>query len=1405
MTEAEAVRSSAGAEAPTRRARRARRARRDRAVVLASLAATIGWWGPGPATALDFSKAAPFSIPAPELIAAAQEAAAESSSPIVVLWSGLDLRFDEEGRARSTRHLVYRIGPNRDLGDWGVVSAGWEPWRQQRPELAARVVAPSGAESRLDPAAGVERSDGGDGAEVFSEARRLEAPLPGLVTGAIVEESTTVAEHQPYFRAGRSMYFPLPSGAPVRSGRIVLSAPITLPLRWRAEGGAEVVKRERVEGDRRVVEIDYGPLEAFAGLEEGLPGDIAPWPMVRVAVGGGWNEVAAAYSEIVEAALADAEVAGWLEPGTGAKGDRESVAAELLGRLHREIRYTGLELGEGGLVPRPPGETIRSRFGDCKDQAVLLVALLRASGIPAEVALLSVGPGLDVAPQLPGLGEFDHAIVHVPGPSPLWIDPTARWVPIGELPVQDQGRWALVARRETRELVRTPTAGVETNRWIESREIRLAERGPSEVVESAEYAGAWGADLRADYADVEESRIREVLEGYVEAEYAAEELAEWTMVDPDDLSRPWRIDLRATRAARGSSGEDDAAVALFPAHLLRGLPATLAAPAEGEEEPERHHDLEVTPIRIEWRYRIVPAPGFRLRELPEAVELAMGPARHWRELRQEPDGAITGVLGLELPKRRWTPEDVASFRAARSELARTPAELVLFDRESSRLLAEGRIAEAIRELGRLIELHPGEALHRSQLALATLAGGLGEMARTEARRAVEESPEDAFAQRTLGWVLQHDAWGRRFATGADREGAIAAYRRAVELDPTDEIAWADLAILHEHDDAGQQYSSEADLEEAVRIHQHLRDELGSKALEVNLALDLFHLGRDAELIELASSADVPLELELAALVVESGVDRALQVVRRKTDGAKERATAVGAAARHLLGRRRYQQAAELLRAGVGDQMKAEQAAALTLIEKARTIESIPSDRRDPRELFRRTLMLVADGAPSPAAVRELLSRRVGEIPDELDVRELRSVARQVGSAGLPVRAALDIGLATAQTVVDGDDVTGYRVRVSMGVGGGSTQTRLLAVIEDGEPRLIGSDKWEEVAVDYVLEKIAAGELEIARTWLEWLVEGKASPVEGDPLSGHPVRRLWPAADGDARALRLSALALLARGAGAKRALVDLESELPAASASERPGIEHALVAAAAGADEPERSHAVLEAMATRHPRSESVLEARVRLLGGIGRWQEVDQVLAQWSETAGSDPLAARLRAHALAERGELEAAAEQLEQLERRGHAEPNDLNTLAWLGLFLPDRLAAATDRAERAARETEFGSYPILNTLAAVYARVGRSAEGLQVWRKSLAVAGDGDPGGPDLFVLGLLAESYGLPDAARGLHRRVLEPDGSDSPISTSRLAAERLRLLDDGAAAPARGAEVPETAIEADDPGTRSPV
>src|SRR5205814_10237381 len=98
-----------------------------------------------------------------------------------------------------------------------------------------------------------------------------------------------------------------------------------------------------------------------------------------------------------------------------------------------------------------PSETLKLQYGDCKDQAALLVFMLRASGLDAYMALLRAGPDSDVNPNLPGFGQFDHAIVYLPGAAPLWLDSTARFPKAGQTPLADQGRLALIVKPDTTE------------------------------------------------------------------------------------------------------------------------------------------------------------------------------------------------------------------------------------------------------------------------------------------------------------------------------------------------------------------------------------------------------------------------------------------------------------------------------------------------------------------------------------------------------------------------------------------------------------------------------------------------------------------------------------------------------------------------------------------------------------------------------------------------------------------------------------------------------------------------------------------------------------------------------------------------------------------------------------------
>ncbi|VUD52422.1 hypothetical protein TDB9533_01626 [Thalassocella blandensis] len=94
--------------------------------------------------------------------------------------------------------------------------------------------------------------------------------------------------------------------------------------------------------------------------------------------------------------------------------------------VQNNIRYVFAHLGRGGYEPHFPAEVIHTRYGDCKDQTVLTVAMLRALGLQAYPALVETPrAGYDATSVVKLI--FDHMIVYLPaqdGMQELWLDTT---------------------------------------------------------------------------------------------------------------------------------------------------------------------------------------------------------------------------------------------------------------------------------------------------------------------------------------------------------------------------------------------------------------------------------------------------------------------------------------------------------------------------------------------------------------------------------------------------------------------------------------------------------------------------------------------------------------------------------------------------------------------------------------------------------------------------------------------------------------------------------------------------------------------------------------------------------------------------------------------------------------------
>ncbi len=187
--------------------------------------------------------------------------------------------------------------------------------------------------------------------------------------------------------------------------------------------------------------------------------------------------------------------------------------------VQKELHYEAIEFGRRAYVPKTARETLSDRYGDCKDHAVLLVSMLNAVGVPAQLALVNINQ--QIQPELPNIDQFDHMIVSVPVDGRRqYIDATDKDLRLGTTPPRHMaGNHALVLG-ETPELLLIPEyapgdSGLQVERDIEpiaDNEIRVTEIGV--------FSGYQAADMRGQLREIEVSDILGTMQRWVADRYS---------------------------------------------------------------------------------------------------------------------------------------------------------------------------------------------------------------------------------------------------------------------------------------------------------------------------------------------------------------------------------------------------------------------------------------------------------------------------------------------------------------------------------------------------------------------------------------------------------------------------------------------------------------------------------------------------------------------------------------------------------------------------------------------------------------------------------------------------------------------------------------------------------------------
>ena len=1341
---------------------------------------------------------APFQATPAELLAR-RAPKAPPGGDVEVLLDDTSYRFDAQGKRVSEYRMVYRVLSEAAVENWATLSSYYQPWYQQKPTFRARVITPDGKAHALDEKTLTDQLANSDDPNMYSDRHELSAPLPAVRVGSVVETQIVIPEHKVFFASGALERHVVYTNVYAALTRVTVSAPESLKLSHAVSGTSTkaTVKREHGTQTITLLERDQLPLRKWPDLPDP---DRAYLPTLDFSTAKSWTDVATAYAQAVDAQLAGFDAKGLAKDILAGETDRTKKLEKLLAYLHREVRYTGLELGDRSILPAAPGDVLTHHYGDCKDKATLLVGLLRAAGFDAHVALLRTGPRHDVAQNLPGMGMFDHAIVHVGGKDSLWIDATAEHSGPFELPYMYQDRLALVAKPGTRGLERTPRTRAADSVLSEDVYINFSELGKASLREVTTGHGALEAELRQTF-DRSDDQLLEHFKAYVKERYGAQVTASHAEAARDPSS-DFKLEIVGEKADNFETFDDGGFAQVIGNSLFAHVPDTLTDTPKDKRSKEeedadvpdaRHREAPALPVYMprahtnRVAYHLSVADGFRWHTLPDPLVFDVEGIHLARTTERTDDRNIQVTFELRTDARSIPAAALEKVRTAFHEFSEQAPASIRFVHAARDALDQGELEDALKIHRGLVAKYPKSVPVQSRYAQDLLRAGLGLAARKAAEQLVKQSPDSARAQWTLGYVYLFDEAGRDSYPGADFARAEKALRVALARDPDEDGYYTGLATVLTHLALEKRPVDIKRLEEAAGLYEKLRTRFKKHDSDEELLRNYVWREKHREAQRLAE--------EMGASDDRNGLWVASVA---SSDGATS-----------------AQRKAEQLAGGNARNLLLQSSSVLALMGRysvARAITDLPSVRPH-ASTYARTFEYAAKHAECEAKLKpaakvvvdwmrgyllaperlEHIERDLDKLPEHtLDAQSLASNLRAIersaaakgrGLQGLMLPFIGDALPCASRWEVE-ENQGAVRVKVyQVGAPGGTEPSMyLLRPAKQGHALIAAHEKGRTVGFSRAM-LLALGEkkLDEARAWAEWAYK------EVETYGGHRERysfsdgakALWPKDLKSATAEDLTLLAAyLAGGTGDDgRELKVLEA------AAKRPGLATDKLRAINFARawdywKPELADKQSQLLAEFHREFPEDKDLWERFIGSLYRSKKNDDLareLDAYDAKHKDNTFTSGLRNSMDRRAGRYAKVVERTQSRLEAHQASAGELNNVAWDALFAGGDLNRAVALAEAACEPESDASANALHTLATLYAETGSLSKAQVKLMAAMNKRGGDEISKHEWYTWGRIAERAGLLDVARESYAHVEKPE-IPGETDTYELAQKRLKQL-----------------------------
>ena len=520
--------------------------------------------------------------------------------------------------------------------------------REGRREALARVVYTNGSEKVRDITAWLIRRSGPTkyfgkketidialaNNDLYNEARaKIISATDDAEEGDVFGYETVTEERTVFSQFQYSFQDDLPT--------ITSKFSLNLPTGWRAE--SVTLNKEKVEpivsGTSYTWELrDLSPIAdeaqspSWSSLAPRLAVSFYPAAATatQIKTFSNWSDVAKWMAEIEDPQMTvdDALAGKAQELAAGAKTEFEKIQA--IAHYVQQIQYISVQIGlgkGGGYVPHSATEVFAKSYGDCKDKANLMRAMLSVLKIKSYMVSITADDPEYVRAEWASPHQFNHCIIAVKvgdetkAPSIIThpilgrlmiFDATDPYTPLGDLPEEEQGSYALIDERDSGSLVRMPVIPAEFNRLDRNINISLDAAGGINGTINEKTTGQSAVGERARFRSLSVPDYNRVIEGWVSRGATGSKVSK---VTPKDTHHEGKFDLDVDFSA-------PAYAQIMQGRLMVFKPAVIGRLDRlSFTEGKRNHPYLVDATSYTESVKIKLPTGFIVDEMPEATQI----------------------------------------------------------------------------------------------------------------------------------------------------------------------------------------------------------------------------------------------------------------------------------------------------------------------------------------------------------------------------------------------------------------------------------------------------------------------------------------------------------------------------------------------------------------------------------------------------------------------------------------------------------------------------------------------------------------------------------------------------------------------------------------------------------------